>query len=168
MSQPSPASEATLQITRVFKAERARVFQAFVDSEAMREWFCPTGFSFDTITVDPTTGRGRVFVMRHDESGHRYVFSLDYRVVDVPERIEWISTWRDGFPEPGKQTVATIDFRDVPGGTEVTLTQRGFSTNESRNEHTKGWNGGLDKLAVYLATPTFGSTVRDFASRTPC
>lgn len=143
--------DTTLRITRVFKAERERVFRAFVDADAMRVWFCPAGFSFETITVERATARGTFFVMVHGATGQRFAFDLDYTAVDPPNRIQWISTWRDGFPEPGRQTIATIDFRDVPGGTKVTLTQDGFPSRQNRDEHAAGWGGGLDKLAKYLA-----------------
>src|SRR4029453_6945146 len=105
--------DATLRMSRVFRATPERVFQAFVDAEAMRIWFCPTGFSFETITVDRATGRGTFFVMVHGATGDRLAFELDYTLVDPPHKIEWISTWRDGFPEPGRETMATLEFREV-------------------------------------------------------
>ena len=151
MSQTETVPETTLRMSRVFRATPDRVFQAFVDAEAMRIWFCPAGFSFETITVDPTTGRGTFFVMVHGATGDRFAFALDYTLVDPPHKIEWISTWRDGFPEPGRETMATIEFREVPGGTEVTLTQHGFLNRANRDEHARGWGGGMDKLASYLA-----------------
>ena len=150
MSESQIVPDTTLRMNRVFRAAPERVFHAFVDAEAMRVWFCPIGFSFETITVDRATGRGTSFVMVHGATGHRFAFDLDYTLVDPPRKIEWISTWRDGFPEPGRKTTATIAFREVPGGTEVTLTQRGFLTPDNRDEHAAGWGGGLDKLAAYL------------------
>ena len=150
MSESPTVPDTTLRITRVFNAPPSRVFQAFVDAEAMRIWFCPTGFSFEAITVDRATGRGTFFAMVHGVTGHRFEFELDYTLVDPPHRIEWTSIWRDGFPTPGRKTPVTIEFREVPGGTEVTLTQRGFLSSENRDEHEAGWSGGLDKLARYL------------------
>lgn len=151
MSQSQTVSDTTLRMSRVFKATRERVFRAFVDAEAMRVWFCPAGFSFETITVDEATGRGRFFVMVDAATGSRFAFALDYTLVEPPRKIEWTSTWRDGFPEPGRETMVTIEFLEVPDGTEVTLTQHGFLSRDNRDEHANGWGGGLDKLAMYLA-----------------
>ena len=151
MTAHRAVSDATLRIVRVFPAARERVFDAFVDPDALRVWFCPPGFGFESIGRDPLTGRGTTFSMVETASGHRYVFDLDYTLVDRPREIRWTSTWREGFPEAGRRTFATIGFRDVPGGTEVTLVQEGFADEQVRDEHAQGWAGGLDKLEAYLA-----------------
>jgi glutathione S-transferase len=151
MTQPNPISDTTLQITRVFKAPRERVFRAFIDVDAMRSWFCPGGFSFENIAVDPATGRGSDFVMVHDATRARYAFRLNYTLVDSPNRIEWISVWGDGFSEPGREIRTLIEFSTVPDGTRVTLRQHGFTSRTSRDDHGQGWNEGLDKLAGFLA-----------------
>ncbi len=143
--------ETTLRIVRVFKAKPERVFNAFTDADQMRTWFCPDGFRFTEIRVDKKTGLGTYFDMLHEEAGHHYVFELDYTTVDRPNKIVWTSTWREGFPEPGRLTKATIKFRAVPGGTEVTLTHEGFKDKAHRDDHAQGWGGGLDKLERMLA-----------------
>ena len=151
MTQPLTGPDTTLRLSRVFKAPRERVFQAFVDVEALRVWFCPEGFSFEHIAIDPATRRPTDFVMVLEATGERYAFNLRYTAVTAPDRIEWISTWGNGFPEPGRQTRATIEFQEVSGGTRVTLTQDGFPSRESRDDHAGGWGGGFDKLTRYLA-----------------
>ncbi len=151
MTHSQTAPDTTLRLTRVFNAPRERVFRAFLDADAMRVWFCPDGFSFVTVALDPATRRGTRFVMVHDATGQRYTFTLDYTAVEAPDRIEWISTWEDGFPERGRQTRATIEFEEVSGSTRVTLTQEGFMSRSNRDDHAEGWSGGLDKLARYLA-----------------
>lgn len=151
MATSSKLSDTTLRIVRVFKAKPERVFKAFTNPEQMRTWFCPDGFRFTEIRTDLSSGLGIYFDMLHEETGHHYVFELDYTTVDPPQRIVWTSTWRDGFPTPGRETKATIEFRAVPGGTEVTLTHEGFVDKANRDDHAQGWGGGLDKLANMLA-----------------
>jgi uncharacterized protein YndB with AHSA1/START domain len=150
MTQPL-TPDTTLRLTRVFEALRERVFRAFLEAEAMRVWFCPEGFSFERIAVDRATRRPKDFVMVHEATGERYSFDLRYTVVTPPERIEWISTWGHGFPEPGRQIRTTIEFQAVAGGTRVTLTQDGFAGRETRDDHAGGWSSGFDKLTRYLA-----------------
>lgn len=149
MMQTKPA-DTTLQIVRVFKASRQRVFDAFVDPTALRVWFCPDGFEFEEITTDPRTGRGDFFAMVHTATGARYTWNLEYTRVEPPRRLEWTSIWRDGFPESGRRTFVTVDFREVAGGTEVTLVHEGFIDRANRDDHRQGWGGGLDKLARHV------------------
>src|SRR5262245_22594672 len=144
------AADTTLRLVRVFKAERLRVFRAFTDPAQLRQWFCPDGFTFTTLRVDPASGRATSFVMESRQTGERYAFTLEYEVVDEPDQIRWISVWGDGFPEPGRRTKATLSFRSVPGGTELTLTHENFPDAETRAHHGQGWGSGLDKLARLL------------------
>jgi glutathione S-transferase len=151
MSTTEKLPDTTLRIVRVFKAKPERVFNAFTDPEQMRSWFCPEGFRFTEIRVDPKSGLGTYFDMLHEEANQHYVFELDYTTVDRPKKIVWTSTWRDGFADPGRETKATIEFRAVAGGTEVTLTHEGFKDKANRDDHAQGWGSGLDKLAKMLA-----------------
>jgi uncharacterized protein YndB with AHSA1/START domain len=146
-----PETDTKIQLVRVFHADRRRVFRAFTDPAQLRVWFCPDGFHFTDIRVDPASGRATDFVMEDGASGHQYAFTLEYELVDEPNRIRWFSIWRDGFPDAGRRTKATIVFRDVPGGTEVTLTHENFPDARTGAEHRKGWSGGFDKLAHLLA-----------------
>lgn len=50
------------------------------------------------------------------------------------------------FPE----TLVTVEFRDLGGRTEVVLTHEMLPSEKSRDEHHKGWNGCLDRLARFL------------------
>jgi len=150
MTETRSLAETTLRIVRVFKAPRQRVFDAFVDPAALRVWFCPDGFEFEDITIEPTTGRGDFFAMVHGATRARYTWNLEYTLVDPPRRLEWTSIWRDGFPERNRKTFVVVDFQEVGGGTEVTLTHDGFIDSLNRDDHGRGWGGGLDKLAQYL------------------
>jgi uncharacterized protein YndB with AHSA1/START domain len=152
MATSSKLPDTTLRIVRVFKAKPDLVFKAFTDPEQMRNWFCPDGFRFTEIRVDSKTGLGTYFEMLDEGAGHRYVFELVYTTIDRPNKIVWTSIWRDGFAESGRKTKATIEFRPVPGGTEVTLTHEGFVDKANRDDHAQGWGGGLDKLARMLAS----------------
>ena len=151
MTVTGPPPDTTLRIVRVFKAPRARVFTAFVEPEALRQWFCPEGFRFEDITIDPATGRGASFTMVHEATGGRYCWELAYTVVDPPKRLEWTSIWHEGFPDPGRETFVTVTFADVAGGTEVTLVHENLVDAAVRDDHGQGWNSGLDKLARWMA-----------------
>ncbi len=144
--------DTTLQLVRTFRADRERVFRAFTDPNQLRIWFCPDGFAFTTLRVDASSGRATDFVMENTSTGVQYAWTLEYEEVDHPHQIRWISIWGNGFPEIGRRTRATIAFRDVPTGTEVTLTHENFPDARTRDHHGQGWTSGLDKLARVLAS----------------
>lgn len=59
-------------------------------------------------------------------------------------------TWRwESQPEMG-ETLVTVEFLDRAGATEVVLLHELFPSEPARDDHDKGWNGCLDKLAAIL------------------
>lgn len=143
------SADTTVRITRVFKAPRERVFKACFDPQLLRQWWCPEGFRFTGVTIDPKTGYGKRYSMVGPE-GEKYVWDIDYLLVDAPKKLKWTSTPVEGFGEQDV-TRAQLEFRDVPGGTEVTLTHEGFPDKDTRDAHQGGWGGGFDKLEKLLA-----------------
>lgn len=83
-------------------------------------------------------------------SGDKYVWDMIYREVAPPSRMRWSSIWVEGFAD-NRETIATVEFREVPGGTEVTLVHEGFPDKATRDGHAAGWGGSLDKLARFLS-----------------
>jgi uncharacterized protein YndB with AHSA1/START domain len=58
-------------------------------------------------------------------------------------------TWSPNW-NLGEQSLVTVTFKDVEGGTELTLIHENFNSEESRDGHNKGWAGSFDKLARIL------------------
>ena len=44
----------------------------------------------------------------------------------------------------------TVEFREQGNDTEVVLTHQFFPSQEARDEHSKGWGGTFDKLALAI------------------
>ena len=150
MSTPATDADTVLQMTREFNAPRARVFKAFTDPELLRQWWSPDGFAFTDIQVDPDSGLGTRFTMVDDSTGDTYVWDMVYTDVDEPNRLVWRSIWVDGFAD-NRETVVTIEFRTVDGGTEISLTHEGFADKKNRDDHGAGWDGSLEKLGRFLS-----------------
>jgi uncharacterized protein YndB with AHSA1/START domain len=149
MAASGKQAETTIRITRVFKAPVARVFRACIDPAQLRQWWCPEGYKFTDVTIDPKTGYGKRYTMI-GEAGDKYVWDIVYSLVDEPKKLKWESIPVEGFGETGT-TRAMLEFREVPGGTEVTLTHEGFPDQQTRDAHQGGWAGGFDKLEKMLA-----------------
>jgi uncharacterized protein YndB with AHSA1/START domain len=61
--------------------------------------------------------------------------------------------WRD-FPIDRGESRLVLEFRDVPGGTEVTLIHEKLADDVSVQAHTQGWVGCLDNLQRILNPKT--------------
>jgi uncharacterized protein YndB with AHSA1/START domain len=135
----------SLRLTRIFQAPRTLVFRAWTEVEQLKKWFCPHAHWGLEVEADPCVGGSFRIIMKDRDSNQDHIVRGVYREVRPPERLVFTWQWEDrpGFPE----TIVTIDFRDLGERTEVVLTHVQLPTAESRERHTHGWNGCLDRLA---------------------
>jgi uncharacterized protein YndB with AHSA1/START domain len=140
------AEGESLRLTRVFDAPRPLVFRAWTEAEQMRRWFCPHDHWGVEVEIDPRVGGAYRIAMRDTDSGRDHVAYGTFREVRAPERLVFTWQWEAGAP----QTLVTVEFRDLGGKTEVTLTHEALPTAEQRAKHEHGWSGCLARLAKVL------------------
>jgi uncharacterized protein YndB with AHSA1/START domain len=148
-SGPS-AAETTLRLTRRFTAPRERVFRAWTEPEALKRWWIPKqGFSVPEVAIDLRAGGGYRVTMQNP-AGERFALTGTYREVRPPERL--VYTWRwEGTREGGRETLVTVEFRDLGAATEVTVVHELFPDAAACARHRDGWSGCLDRLPGALA-----------------
>ena len=146
-------SDLTLQVSRVIAAERSRVYQAWTRPELIAQWFAP-GKTITSITADPQPGgeyRFEFFGLPCDPDAVQIPSAVNvvgvYKEVVPDERISF--TWI-GSMFPDEHTLVTVEFKDAPEGTEVTITHENFSTAEIMSQHNRGWEGCLVSLENFL------------------
>jgi uncharacterized protein YndB with AHSA1/START domain len=139
--------ESVLEMTRVFEASPARVFDAWLNREEWQAWIGPEGVRCDVPLLEPHVG-GRYRVIMNMPDGSEIPVSGVFKTIEAPQRLAF--TWgRDGDPE--RQSLVTLTFKDLAGRTELTLRQEGLGTVENRDAHGAGWSSALNKLVGYLA-----------------
>lgn len=102
-----------IALTRVFKASRAVVHDAFTNPEILKRWFGPRGWFLVTCDVDARVGGGFRFVLQSPD-GRQLGMSGTYLELSPPER-----------------SVHTESFDDFPGESQVTslfIERDGYTT----------------------------------------
>lgn len=150
--------ELTLQLRRVIKGSRQRIFEAWTKPEMLRQWFGPAALSVAEVSTDLRISGAYRIQMEGKSEGcaplpetgappKRPVAMGRYTEIVPYERLSF--TWRGDWGEM-EDTLVTLEFHEVPGGTEVVLTHRNFATREMVEGHNKGWSESLDKLARFI------------------
>lgn len=143
-----PDAGPRLKLTRCFDAPRETVFRAWTDPEWMMRWFGPRDATCPHAETDLRVG-GRIRLCIRSPDGKDHWATGEYREVDPPARL--VFTWKWEFENaPPEQMLIELDFVESEGGTELTLTQTRFGTDESREAHERGWRSAFDALAEFL------------------
>lgn len=137
--------------TRVFKAPRALVFDAWTKPEHVRNWYGLRSLKMLSCEIDLRVGGKWRYVMQSPD-GHTFAFSGEFKDVTAPERLSY-SWWFEGMPDA--KTVETLTFEETNGVTKLSA-----KTVFPSPDHLEGWaqSGGergmvetLDRLEELLA-----------------
>jgi uncharacterized protein YndB with AHSA1/START domain len=144
--------------TRVIRAPRQRVFEAWITPEILMQWFGSAGKHCPSAEVDLRVGGAYRIEMEPTSlepdagpdatcASQRVAAFGNYTRIVPNELLQftWSSDWN-----PGEESLVTVSVKDVAAGTEINILHENFNTEASRDGHNKGWAGCLDKLAHML------------------
>lgn len=149
-----------LAVTRVFDAPVEQVWSAWTESEHVRKWWGPSGFTSPVARMDVREGGTSLVAMRSPEGRDMY---NTWRYLEVLpwQRLEFIVNFADsngdtidpaalGLP-PGipRDVRHVITFRALDGGrTEMTVNEYGYANDEVVQISKAGLESSLDKMAA--------------------
>jgi len=134
-----------LKVERLIDATPEEVFDAFVDGDAMKEWY--RLFDDWEVTVgacDPRAGGHTSVTFGGDE---KFREDITYAELDRPNRIVYEEKMSRVEQGDGFVTTVVVTFTPQDGKTLITLEQLGFESEERRDAHTQGWPQFLARLA---------------------
>jgi len=144
-----------LELTRVIKASKQRVFDAWTRPEFVRQWFGGESKKCSGAETDPRLGGVYMLEMTgqscagvEGELNMTRTTRVTGRYIKVEPHDLLVFTW-SGDWNPAEETLVTVALRDVEGGTEIKLTHERFATEASRDQHQYGWTDGLAKLVTF-------------------
>lgn len=155
---------ADLVLVRAFNAPRERVWNAWTDPEQLKRWWGPQYFSSPVAKIDFRVG-GKYLLSMRSPDGQDFWSTGTYIEIAPMDRIVYTDSFSDAegnvippaqygmgddFP---METVVTLIFEDVGGGTRLTIRNSGVPEGTMREMSELGWHTSLDKLAAALITP---------------
>jgi uncharacterized protein YndB with AHSA1/START domain len=144
-----------LEIRRVFDASPEALFDAWFTREQWQAWIGPENCQCEVPVLEPKVG-GRYSIKMILSDGRVIPVDGVFKIVDRPSSTKagtLAFTWSWALNK-GADTLVRLSFRAVDGGTELTLTHEGLPTPADREDHSRGWNSTLNKLARYVKGET--------------
>lgn len=135
-----------LSISRIIKAPRQRVFEAWTTPSLLMKWWGPEGVQCTAAEVDLREGGEYRIANQHGDGSVTWISGVFERV-RPPE--ELVYSWNIGAPGADGSRV-TVEFRSHDDGTELVVTHERLAP-DIRDMHLQGWIGCLDGLEAMFA-----------------
>lgn len=148
-------NDTSLEVTHTFAAPRARVFAAWMDPEALTQWYRMDGTWKPSIAeVDLRVGGSYRIGMQPPGLPEPFFETGTFREIVANERLVYTNALQGtGTAADHEGTLVTVTFADTAdGGCTVTVREEGFPSLESRDVHAAGWPGFLEQLDGVTST----------------
>lgn len=150
-----------LVVRRIVAATPERVWTAWNEGPQVRKWWGPLGFSCPVANMDVREGGKSLVCMRSPE-GHDMYSVWEYGLVQPPSRVEYVFNLCDaqgtkvdpisvGMPPEFPRNVRhVVTFTPVALGTELTVTEYGYTSPKFYELSKVGLEQCIDKLEAAL------------------
>jgi uncharacterized protein YndB with AHSA1/START domain len=133
-----------LHLEKALIASPDRVFAAFMDSEELRRWWGPAGFTVTSLRFGPVEGAEYRIAMKPPD-GDVFHLSGTFCKVEAPHRLAFTFAWEEPDPDD-QETLVTLTFEPAGSGTRLVLDQGPFKTAPRWELHRDGWTETLERL----------------------
>jgi uncharacterized protein YndB with AHSA1/START domain len=144
MTSQITIAEDRLEMVRLFKAPRERVFNAFRQTEWLQQWWGCQGTTSVKSENDFREGGRFTHKMQVANCGE-VAYSGTYDEIIEGEKISWHGEFG------GCMTQVTVEFVPQGAHTKMTLTQEGFPAGEMCQFVSDGFTASFDRLDQLLA-----------------
>jgi uncharacterized protein YndB with AHSA1/START domain len=143
------ATKSSLEIKRVIKAPRDRVYAAWTDPAQLKQWFGPEKVRTRDLIAEVHPG-GKFRWDLNNPEGEKMTCLGEYRELEPDRKIVFTWQWDDDEDWENQTSIVTVELADCEGGTELRLRHELLPNERSRQGHTEGWNSALDKLERFF------------------
>ncbi len=141
--------ENLLEIKRFINAPRERVFAAWTRPGEMSKWLGGEHRACLSVVADVQVGGQWRIRMKSGPAGETEFFGV-YLAVKPPAKLVYTWCWKNHPLMGTGETLVTLEFLELDGGTEMHLRHEGFPNVELRNRHSEGWGCCVEKLGKWL------------------
>jgi uncharacterized protein YndB with AHSA1/START domain len=152
MSTATPAVSMEMELTRLIRAPRSLVWQAWTEVDKLQQWWGPQRFTNPRCEIDLRVG-GAIRIDMRAPDGIVFPMSGEYEQIVPPERLVFLTSALDEQGEPIFTNRNTVIFREVDGATEISIHTRVIDAKAAAWQYLKGmregWSSSLDKLETF-------------------
>jgi len=134
----------SLRISRTINAPREKVFQAWLDEQALANWFAPSSEHRTTVhELDARVG-GNYRITMHAPDGENHTVVGQYLRIAEPTQLMFSWNWE--HMDDAAESIVTINFIEHGETTELVLEHERLPDQPITDLHNQGWEGCLGRL----------------------
>lgn len=153
MSSTTTTVPMEVSMTRLIRAPRSLVWQAWTDVDKLQQWWGPQRFTNPRCEIDLRPG-GLIRIDMRAPDGIVFPMSGQYEEIAPPERLVFLTSALDEQGEPIFTNRNTVVFREIDGSTEISIHTVVVSATAHAMQYLKGmregWSTSIDKLAAFV------------------
>ncbi len=138
----------SLSIKRHYAVPVEKVFRAWTDPQALKQWFGPSDEGEILISETDLKVGGRYRIVMRMPSGEQHRVGGVYREIVPNEKLVFTWAWES---TPERESVVTVRMKRAGDGTDMTLIHEQFFDEAARDRHQHGWTGCIERLGRYLS-----------------
>jgi uncharacterized protein YndB with AHSA1/START domain len=138
----------TVRLTRVFKTDIDTLFDLWTKPEHLKQWHRPhpTLYKTPDAAVDLRVGGELKIVMDGPEG--QFTVESTFTEIDRPHSLGLAWKWANS----DEVTMVHVSFKEVDGGTELTLIHEHPDSSQMADKHKAGWEGCFEVLDSLINT----------------
>ena len=144
------SEKLSLEIKRLIKAPRDRVYAAWTDPAQLKQWFGPENVQTRELIAHARAGGAFRWDLTNSD-GEKMTMRGEYRELQPGRKIVFTWQWQDDEDWENHISIVTVELSDRDGDTELRLTHGQLPNEASRDGHTRGWESALDKLEKFFS-----------------
>lgn len=153
---PTDATQQVFEETRIIRAPRSKVYEAWIKPEVIKQWFGRADTQCTAVETDVRVGGSYLIEVISSANGPAAQTGScppasnatgQYTKVVPNELLQftWVPSWL-----PAENSLVTVSLRDAEGGTEITLRHERFIPTSTIAGYQGGWKASFDKLTSLL------------------
>jgi uncharacterized protein YndB with AHSA1/START domain len=137
-----------LALNKSYPVAPEKVWRAWTDPEAIKRWWGPGGHDPVSLAQLDVRVGGRFRIVFGGAQGRDHEVQGVYKEVVPNKKLVFTWTWPNSTPE--RESLVTIVFNSVGGGTELEFLHAELFDEAVRDGHKRGWGDSFAKLEEYL------------------
>ncbi|MDQ5850120.1 MAG: SRPBCC domain-containing protein [Pseudomonadota bacterium] len=142
------AEKPSLTLNRHYPVAPEKVWRAWTDPEAIKRWWGPGGSEPVSLAQLDVRVGGRFRILFGGPDGKAHECQGVYKEVVPNRKLVFTWTWPNSTPE--RESLVTIAFKQLAGGTELVFRHEQLFNEKVRDDHQRGWSASFDKLERFL------------------